>query len=198
MTEAALLDGVVVFTPDTLTMTVYLDGMTYPSINHTGRAGGARHDQGFSVEHRSLRRSVASFAREAVVKGWRVIEHPCEATLTRYLPDARVFDIHNAGNAEFNGLTDGGAWTDDGCGERARKERYVDRGGRDRIEIILRRLPAPEGARVIAPRKKVEPKKKAPAARPVTQRARSADEVRSGDVLTFEERDALLRERGIR
>lgn len=193
-----------VLEPDVLVATVYLeDG--YATLNHAGAAGGARHDQGFSLGYRRLKLTFEIIARGAVALGWQPVEHPADWTLIRYVPDDRVFDNINMGSAEANGLTDGGAWTDDGVARDAHTIRKTDREGPDRVVSILVRYPPAEDARPISARKRTPKRQRrqptakggAPSARSASAKStkpRTSKDMRPGTLISHSDVEQLKRE----
>lgn len=127
----------------------------YPSANRPvvgSHAFGRK-----SPDYRALADDVEDAARVAVEAGWTPIAYPCRVSITRYIPDARVFDPMNLGQAEANALTRAGVWTDDSLARPIQLDVQSNADGPDRVVIVIQRLAPVPGT---LPR----------AARPVQQR----------------------------
>lgn len=146
-----------------LVLTVPLrDGARYPSVNHSVRGSasyGAKTD-----DYNALAADVEEAAGSAVAAGWETIAYPCRAWITRYVPDARVFDALNLGQCEANALTRAGVWTDDQLACPIMLDVQPKCEGPDRVVIVVQRLAPPMGLAPRAPRPKIAKRRRGPAA----------------------------------
>ena len=170
-------------------------GMLYPTAVERGLDGrrGAK-----SAAYKALSHDVEEAGRAAVAAGWETIAYPCRAWLTRYAPDARVRDPINHGSCEWNALTRAGVWTDDSLATTTLDVQPRSQPP-DRVVIVIQRLSPIPGATARSPRP-VAPKvarKASVAPAPRKSPSQPIQDLRSGDVLTFSQRDALLREIGV-
>jgi hypothetical protein len=124
-------------TPDVLVISIPLVHGIYPSRNAENSGSGR-----YSAKNQSYAKlfaTVEAAAREAVNQGWKTINTHCDFYVTRYVRDERQRDAANIASCEANGLTRGGAWTDDSLAAPAHFDIQCDPEGEDRISIIIMR-----------------------------------------------------------
>jgi hypothetical protein len=176
------------------------NGTRYPSANELiGKMRGHK-----TAEYHALRKAVAEAARAEMARvGWETATYFCDVYWKRYVINRRTFDASNSGIAELNGLEDAGVVENDRLVRwHPDVPQYDPRAGAvDRIAmVIMRTYPPAILADKPAPKHRPEliSASSPEARRRTANKPRTLDDFRSGDKPTFTERDALLKELGIR
>lgn len=192
---------------DVLVLTVPING-AYASMNSLDRI-----DRRKSPAYLDLFRDTREIARVEMERaGWTTREYYVATEVIRYTRDMRAFngDASNLGKCELDSVSPStpkqeardrchsfaGVWTNDRFARPYSATIEYDPEGEERVVVILRRrFPDPGSAkdRKRTPRAAVAAAKQIVVeASAVPARIRTLDEIRSGETVSFEERDRIL------
>lgn len=163
-----------------------------------------------TIDVRVLALDVEAAAEAALAAGWQPIDKVggARATVTRYVPDGRVFDAWSLGQVEADALTRTGVWNDDSLPTPVSLDVQPNDHGTDRVVVIVQRLTTAEDARTRKPRPRIKRRVRGvhsavaerseipgPVSTPEARRAgvvRSIEQIGQGERVSFQERDSIL------
>jgi hypothetical protein len=180
-------------------------GSVYPSVNHTGRDShkSGRKTPEYLALFRAIQREAEWQIREC---GWDRAEYYVEVHWKRYVTTRRTFDAGNALKCELDALQYAGVFLNDSLVRPFPDVPQYDPspGAIDRIVLVVIRTFPPA---ILADKPARKPKPADPpdtfaecqaeARRRTAAKPRTLAEMKQGDLATFAERDAVLREAGV-
>ena len=138
------------FTADVLTMTVLIGEHGYPSLNRIG--ADSRRNGRKSKAYHALHDDIVRIGEYAVQCGWKMVEYPCDVSITLYAVTKAPRDGLNIGHVEGNSLTHARVWADDRLAPHPRPGWVYDPAGPERVVITITKLPQVGAQKAAKPR----------------------------------------------